>query len=111
MLNAYLYLAVAIIAEVIATSFLKTAEGFTRLVPSVLTVAGYAIAFYCLSVTLRDMSVGVAYAIWSGVGIVLIAIVGLVAFQQKLDLPAIIGLGLIISGVLVINLLSDSVSR
>lgn len=107
----YLYLFIAIVAEVIATSALKAAEGFTRLVPSLVVVAGYAIAFYCLSLVLRTMPVGIAYAIWSGVGIVLVAAIGTVAFGQKLDLAAIVGLGLIIAGVLVVNLLSKSVSH
>lgn len=107
----YLYLIIAIVAEVIATSALKTAEGFTRLVPSLIVVVGYAIAFYCLSLVLRTMPVGIAYAIWSGVGIVLVAAIGAVLFGQKLDLAAIIGLGLIIAGVLVVNLVSKSVSH
>ncbi len=107
----YLYLLIAIVAEVIATSALKAAEGFTRLVPSLIVAVGYGVAFYCLSLVLRTMPVGIAYAIWSGVGIVLVAAIGAVLYGQKLDLAAIIGLGLIIAGVLVVNLLSKSVSH
>lgn len=107
----YLLLFIAILAEVIATSALKAAEGFTRIGPSIIVVVGYAIAFYCLSLTLRTMPVGIAYAIWSGVGIVLVAGIGAVLYGQKLDLAAIIGLGLIIAGVLVVNLVSKSVSH
>jgi len=108
---AYLHLAIAIVAEVIATSSLRACEGFTRLWPSVVVVAGYAIAFYFLSLTLRSMSVGIVYAIWSGVGIVLISIIAWILFGQKLDVPAIIGIALIIAGVAVINLFSQSVSH
>lgn len=100
----YLYLFIAIVAEVIATSCLKASESFTRLWPAVATVAGYGIAFYFLTLVLRTMPTGIAYAIWSGVGIVLISVVGWVVFKQKLDLPAMLGLGLIIAGVLVVNL-------
>lgn len=107
----YLYLFVAIVAEVIATSALKASDGFTRLMPSLIVIVGYGVAFFCLSLVLRTMPVGIAYAIWSGVGIVLVAGIGVVAFGQKLDLAAIIGLGLIIAGVLVVNLLSKSVSH
>ena len=105
----YVYLFIAIVAEVIATSSLKASESFTRLWPAVITLVGYAIAFYFLTLVLRTMPTGIAYAIWSGVGIVLISAVGWVVFKQKLDLPAIIGLGLIIAGVLVVNLFSNTV--
>jgi len=108
---AYLYLAVAILAEVIATSCLKASENFSKLIPSCITVLGYGIAFWCLSLTLRALPLGIVYAIWSGVGIVLIAAVGLVYFRQYLDLPAIIGIALIIAGVLVINVFSKSIIR
>lgn len=104
----YLYLAIAIVAEVIATSCLKASEGFTRLGPSLFVVAGYAVAFYFLSLTLRTMSIGVAYAIWCGAGIVLVALIGWLVLGQKLDLPAIGGMALIIAGVAVINLFSKS---
>lgn len=107
----YFYLAIAIIAEVIATSALKASDGFSRLVPSVITVIGYGIAFWCLSLTLKVIPTGIVYAIWSGVGIVLISAVGWFWFKQSLDTPALIGLGLIIAGVLVINLFSKSVGH
>jgi small multidrug resistance pump len=105
----YFYLAVAIVAEVIATSFLKSTEGFTRLLPSVVVVLGYVAAFYFLSLTLRTMSVGIVYAIWCGVGIILVALIAWLIFGQKLDLPAVLGMALIIAGVAVINLFSASV--
>jgi small multidrug resistance pump len=107
MLN-WLYLAMAIAAEVIATSALKASNGFSRLVPSLVVVAGYAIAFAFLSLTLRTIPVGIAYAVWSGVGIVLIALVGYFAFGQVLDAPALVGMGLILTGVVVINVFSRS---
>jgi small multidrug resistance pump len=107
-ITTYLYLGVAIIAEVVATSALKLTEGFTRLVPSIAVTAAYAIAFYALTQTLRIMPVGVAYAIWSGLGIVLVAIAARVLYGQVLDLPAILGMVLIIAGCLVINLFSAS---
>src|SRR5690606_6940247 len=107
----WVYLGSAILAEVIATSALKSADGFTRLWPSVITVAGYAVAFYFLALTLRDIPVGVAYASWSGVGIVLISLVGALFFKQNLDAPALLGMGLIIAGVVVMNLFSKSVGH
>jgi small multidrug resistance pump len=107
----YIYLAIAIVSEVIATSALKSSEGFTRLWPTILVVIGYTTAFYCLSLTLRTIPVGVAYAIWSGAGVALITIVAWIFFGQKLDLPAIIGMVLIIAGVLVLNLFSKSATH
>ncbi|MGX5734957.1 DMT family transporter [Bosea thiooxidans] len=107
----YLYLAIAIVSEVIGTSALKASEGFTRLVPSLITTAAFLCAFYCLSLTLRTLPVGVAYAIWSGIGIVLISLIALVLFGQKLDAPALIGMALIIVGVLVINLFSKATAH
>lgn len=107
----WIYLILAIVAEVIATSALKYSEGFTKLIPSVIVGLGYATAFYFLSLTLKEFSVGIAYAVWSGVGTVLITLVALFVFKQKLDLPAIIGLILIVSGVIVINVFSKSVSQ
>ena len=104
----YLYLAIAILAEVVATSALKAAEGFSRLGPSLVVAAGYATAFYFLSLTLRTIPVGVAYAIWSGVGILLIAAAGWFLYGQALDLPAVVGLALIVAGVLVVNLFSET---
>ncbi len=105
----YLYLFLAIVAEVIATSSLKAAEGFTKLGPSLLVVIGYLAAFFLLSLVLRTMTVGIAYAIWSGVGIILLAIVGAVAFREIPDTPAVIGMGLIIAGVIVIHAFSQTV--
>ncbi|HEX8602437.1 MAG TPA: SMR family transporter [Pseudoduganella sp.] len=107
----WLFLAIAIVAEVIATSALKASEGFTRTLPSVLVVAGYGIAFYMLSLTLRSIPMGVVYAIWSGAGIVLITLVGYFMFRQRLDLPALIGIGLIVAGVLVMQLFSKATAH
>lgn len=103
-----LALALAILFEVIATTTLKVAEGFTRLVPSTVVVVGYAAAFYFLSLALRTIPVGIAYAVWSGIGIVLVSVLGWIVYGQKLDIAALLGMGLIIAGVLVINLLSRS---
>jgi small multidrug resistance pump len=108
MLN-YFYLGAAIVAEVIGTMALKSSEGFTRLTPSLITALGYATAFYFLSLTLRALPVGIVYATWSGVGIVLISALGWVLFKQTLDLAAILGLALVVAGLLVMNLLSKSV--
>jgi small multidrug resistance pump len=102
----WLYLSVAILAEVIATSSLKAAEGFTRLIPSLIVVFGYGTAFYFLSLTLRTMQVGTAYAIWSGVGTVIISLVAWIFYNQKLDAPSILGMVLIVSGVIIIKFLS-----
>ena len=102
----WFYLSIAILAEVIATSSLKAAEGFTRLIPSLIVVFGYGTAFYFLSLTLRTMQVGTAYAIWSGVGTVLISLVAWLRYSQKLDAPSILGMALIISGVIIIKFLS-----
>ena len=104
----YGILGIAIIAEVIGTSFMKQSEGFTRLIPSLVTGAAYLIAFYCLSLTLKTIPTGIAYAIWSGTGIVLISAAAWAFQGQKLDVPAIAGMALIISGVLVMNVFSNS---
>lgn len=104
----WIYLAIAIVAEVIATSALKASHEFTRLIPTIIVVIGYLTAFYFLTLSLRVIPVGVAYAIWAGLGIVLIAIISWILYGQKLDLPALLGMGLIISGVLVINLFSKT---
>ncbi len=108
-MNIWIVLGIAILAEVIGTSALKFSDGFSRLWPSVVTVIGYGVAFYCLSITLKVIPMGVSYAIWSGVGIVLISLAGWLLMKQSLDLPAVIGMGLIIAGVIVINLFSNSV--
>jgi len=105
---SYLYLAIAIVAEVIGTSALKASAEFTRLVPSLIVVGGYAVSFFFLSLTLRTMPVGIAYAIWAGAGIALIVAVGAVLFQQVPDLPAIVGLTLIVAGVVVVNTMSQT---
>ena len=106
---AYLYLAIAIIAEVVATSALKASAEFSKLYPSLLVVGGYGIAFYFMTLALRDIPIGITYAVWSGVGIVLVAIVGALLYKQIPDIPAIIGMGLIISGVVVIHVFSKTV--
>lgn len=108
---AYLYLAIAIICEVIATSALKASGEFTRLVPSVVVVIGYAVAFYCLTLVLRSIPLGLTYAIWSGVGIVLVALVGTLFYKQSIDAPAVIGMALIIAGVAVIHTFSKTVGH
>jgi len=108
---AYIYLAIAIIAEVVATSALKASAEFTKLYPSLLVVAGYCVAFYFMALVLRTIPIGITYAVWSGVGIVLVAIVGALLYKQIPDIPAIIGMGLIISGVVVIHVFSKTVSH
>lgn len=108
---AYLYLAVAIGAEVIATTALRAAQGFTVLLPSAVSVVGYVVAFYFLSLTLKTMPVGIAYAIWSGVGIVLVSLAGWLIYKQVLDAPALLGMGLIMAGVIVINLFSKTAAH
>lgn len=105
----WLFLSIAIFAEVFATSALKASDGFTRLWPSVLVVVGYSIAFYFLALTLRVLPVGVAYAVWAGLGVVLIALVGWLVYGQALDLPAVVGMILIVSGVIVMNVFSKTV--
>ena len=104
----YIYLSIAIVAEVIGTLTLKSSNGFTNVIPSNLVVVGYGLAFYFLALVLRTIPVGVAYAIWAGVGIALIAVASAVIHRQVPDLPAIIGMLLIISGVVTIKLFSDS---
>jgi len=106
---AYLYLAIAIVSEVVGTAALKASEEFTRLVPSLIVIVGYASAFYFLTLTLRTIPVGLAYAIWAGVGIVLICIVSWILYKQTLDAPAIIGVALIAAGVILINGFSGSI--
>ena len=104
----YLYLAIAVVAEVIATSTLKASEQFTRLVPSAVVVVGYAVAFFFLTLVLKTVPVGIAYALWSGLGIVLVAVVAAFAYRQIPDKPAVIGMALIIAGVVVINVFSKT---
>jgi small multidrug resistance pump len=107
-MNAYLALGVAIVAEVIATTALKSSDSFSRLIPSVIALAGYGCALYLLTVTMRVIPTGVAYAIWSGLGIVLISISSFFFHQQKIDVAGILGMALIIAGVVVLNLFSKS---
>lgn len=110
-MNTWIVLFVAVLAEVVATTSLKLSEGFTKLLPSVVVIVGYAIAFYCLSLTLKSIPLGIAYAVWSGLGIVIISLFGWLLFGQKLDLWAVVGMLLIISGVMVLNLLSKTTAH
>jgi small multidrug resistance pump len=104
--SAYMLLAVAIVAEVIATSALRASEGFTRAIPAIIVVIGYGVSFYLLSLTLKTIPVGIVYAVWSGVGIVLITLVAAVLFKQTPDLPGVLGMALIVAGVVVLNVFS-----
>lgn len=104
----YWYLAIAIVAEVLATSALKESQGFSKLLPTLLVMSGYGASFYFLSLVLQTIPIGVAYALWAGLGIVLITIVGAVVFGQKMDLAAILGIALIISGVVVLRIFSSA---
>ncbi len=105
-MKQWVFLFLAIVSEVIATSVLKSTQEFTRLLPSLIVAAGYVSAFYFLSLTLRTIPVGIAYAIWSGVGVALITLVGWLIYGQTLDMPAFVGIALIVSGVVVLNLFS-----
>ena len=107
----WLFLAIAIAGEVIGTTALKASDGFTRLWPSLIVVVSYVVAFYFLSLVLRTIPVGVAYAIWAGVGVAAITLIGFVFFGQRLDLAAVVGIGLIVAGVVVLNTLSGSVGH
>ena len=110
-MNGYTSLALAIVAEVVATSALQASAGFTRLWPSVLVVLGYGVAFFCLSITLKTVPMGVAYALWSGLGIVLITASGWLLFQQRVDAAALLGMALIVAGVAVIQLFSKTAAH
>ncbi len=107
----WIFLAIAVTGEVVGTSALKASDGFNRVVPSIIVVAGYAVAFYFLAQVLKTMPVGIAYAVWSGLGVALITLIGFVAFGQKLDFWALVGIGLIVAGVVVLNTLSGSVEH
>jgi small multidrug resistance pump len=107
----YAYLVGAIVSEVVATSSLKSSEQFTRLIPSLLVIAGYGSSFYCLSMILDAIPLGIAYAVWSSLGIVLVSIVGIVLFKQVPDLPAVIGMAMIVGGVVVIHAFSRTVGH
>lgn len=106
----YLFLAIAIIAEVAATSALKASDEFTKMIPTMIVIVGYGTAFYFMTLVFRVLPIGITYAIWSGFGIVLVALAGFLFFKQTLDIPAMIGIGLIISGVVVINIFSKTVN-
>jgi small multidrug resistance pump len=108
---AYLYLAIAIISEVIGTSALKASNEFTRLIPSIIVIIGYSAAFYFMTLTLRTIPLGVTYAIWSGLGIVLVTITGIFLYRQIPDTAAVIGMGLIVAGVIVIHLFSKTATH
>ena len=110
-MNHWLAIAIAIVAEVTATTALKASNEFTRLLPSLIVVASYGVAFYFMTISLRVLPVGIMYAIWSGLGIVLVSIIGWFVYKQTLDVPAMIGMSLIILGVVVINVFSKSVGH
>ena len=107
----WLFLAIAIVSEITATSALKASAGFTRIVPSIVVVIGYLLSFYFLSLTLKAIPIGIAYAIWAGLGIVLLAIIGWVVYDQELDAAAIVGMSFILAGVLILNLFSKTASH
>ncbi|PKH21278.1 multidrug DMT transporter [Enterobacterales bacterium CwR94] len=111
MVHVYLILAISIAAETMATSMMKATEGFTRWLPSLAVVVGYAISFYGLSQVVKTMNIGIAYAIWAGMGIFLVSILSFVIYKQRLDLPALIGMAFIVLGVVVIQIFSKSVTH
>ena len=108
---AYLYLAFAIVSEVIGTSALKASNEFTKLIPSLIVLVGYSLAFYFMTLTLRTIPLGVTYAIWSGAGIVLVAVVGVVVYKETPDLPSMIGMGFIIMGIMIMHFFSKTVGH
>lgn len=105
---AFLYLLIAIVAEVIATSAMKASDGFSQLIPSAVTILGYAFAIYFLSLTMKSIPIGITYALWSGAGIILVSLVGFFYYKQHLDVAAVVGLAFMIVGILIINLFSKS---
>lgn len=107
----YFYLSLAILSEVIATSALKASEEFTRVIPSLIVILGYGAAFYLLTLVLRTMPVGITYAIWLGLGIVLVTLVSMIVYKQSPDVPAIVGMGVIILGVVIINVFSKTITH
>ena len=107
-MNNWFYLGLAIVSEVLATASLKSTEGFTRLVPSIVVLVGYSAAFYFLSLTLDTIPIGVAYAVWSGVGVATITLVSFVLYDQKIDVAGLVGIGLIVAGVVVLRLFSET---
>ena len=110
-MKQWFFLSIAIVCEIIGTSFLKSTDGFSRFWPSTVVVVGYAAAFYFLSLTTETIPVGVAYAIWSGVGTTLIVLIGWIFIGQKLDFPAIAGIVLIVLGVVILNVFSGSITH
>lgn len=108
---AYVYLLIAVITEVAATSALKASEEFTRFTPSLIVIIGYGIFFYCLTQVLKFLPVGITYAVWSGAGIILVTLIGIILYREIPDWPAVIGMGLIIAGVVVINIYSSTVKH
>ena len=107
-MNNWVYLGLAIVSDVLATASLKSTEGFTRLVPSIVVLVGYSAAFYFLSLTLDTIPIGVAYAVWSGVGVATITLVSFVLYEQKIDVAGLVGIGLIVAGVVVLRLFSET---
>ncbi|MBS99554.1 MAG: QacE family quaternary ammonium compound efflux SMR transporter [Oceanospirillaceae bacterium] len=107
-MKSWMFLVIAITAEVVATTSLKASDGFSRLWPSVVVVVGYGLSFYFLALTLKTIPVGVAYAVWSGLGVVLVTAIAWLVYEQKIDLPGAIGMGLILTGVLTLNLFSKT---
>mgnify|MGYP002017594655 FL=1 len=107
----WLILFIAILSETIATTALKASEGFTVLLPSIIVVIGYCLSFYFLSLTLRTIPVGIAYAVWSGVGVALVTVFGVLVYNQRLDFSALVGISLIMLGVVVLFSFSDSISQ
>ena len=107
----WIYLIIAIITEVIATSALKESEGFTKAIPSLIVIIGYSMTFYFMSLTLREMSVGITYAIWSGMGILLITLIGYFRYNQMLDAPAVLGMSLIALGIIILRFFSNSIDN
>lgn len=107
---AYIYLAMAVVAEVIATSALKASEEFTKLTPSLISIVGYGVTFYLITLVFRTIPVGITYALWAGMGIILVTLVGAILFKQIPDTPAMIGMGFIVTGVVIINVFSKTSS-
>lgn len=106
----WFYLLIAILTEVIATSALKESENFSKIIPSIIVIIGYSLAFFFMSLTMREMSLGITYAIWSGMGIFLIALIGYLRYDQVLDTPGLIGISLIITGIVILRIFSKSVN-
>jgi len=108
---SYIYLAIAIIAEVASTSALKASDEFTKLIPSLMVIVGYGASFYLLTLVLRTIPVAITYAVWSGAGIILVAIIGVILYKQIPDIPAVIGMGLIVAGISIINVYSKTITH